>query len=38
MVRAGPGGFLYNEFKEKNVVAIGWDIGDLRNKSFIEIK
>ena len=38
MVRAGPGGFLYNDFKEKKVVAIGWDIGDLTYKSFSEIK
>lgn len=30
MVRAGEGAFLIDEFKTKNIVAIGWnDIGDL---------
>jgi restriction system protein len=30
MVRAGEGGYLFEEFKDKNVVAIGWnDVGDL---------
>jgi len=32
MVRAGEGAYLFDEFKEKNVVAIGWnDVGDLSN-------
>ena len=38
MVRAGNGGFLYRDFKEKNVVAIGWNMGDLSNKSLEDIK
>ena len=30
MVRAGEGGFLFDEFKSKSIVAIGWnEIGDL---------
>ena len=30
MVRAGEGGYLFEEFKDKNAVAIGWnDLGDL---------
>ena len=30
MVRAGEGGYPFEEFKDKNVVAIGWnDVGDL---------
>ena len=30
MVRAGRGGYLIEEFKRKNIVAIGWDeLGDL---------
>ncbi len=30
MVRAGQHAHLYNEFKEKGIVAIGWnDVGDL---------
>jgi len=30
MVRAGEGGYLFDEFKEKKVVAIGWNsLGDL---------
>ncbi|MFA5780374.1 MAG: restriction endonuclease [Elusimicrobiota bacterium] len=30
MVRAGEGGYLFDEFKNKNVVAIGWnEVGDL---------
>ena len=38
MIRAGPGGFLYDDFKENNVVAIGWNMGDLSNKSLEDIK
>ena len=37
MVRAGPGSFLINEFLENNVVAIGWNLGDLTDKSDEEI-
>jgi len=30
MVRSGGGGYLYDEFKSKNIVAIGWnDVGNL---------
>ena len=38
MVRAGKGSFLINEFLKNNIVAIGWDIGDLTDKSEEEIK
>jgi restriction system protein len=34
MVRAGEGGFLFDEFKTRNVIAIGWnDTGSLKNVS-----
>lgn len=30
MVRAGEGGYLFDEFKEKNIIAIGWNsIGNI---------
>ena len=32
MVRAGKGGLLIDKFKDENVVALGWDIGDLSNE------
>lgn len=38
MVRAGSDSFLIDEFKQKNLVAIGWNVGDLSNKSLDEIK
>ena len=38
MVRAGPGAFLKEDFKKYNIVAIGWNLGDLTNKSFEEIR
>ena len=38
MVRAGTDGFLYDDFREKNVIAIGWDLGDLSDKNMDEIK
>ncbi len=38
MVRAGPGAFLKEDFKKYNLVAIGWNLGDLTNKSFEEIR
>ena len=34
MVRAGENAYLFNEFRNKNVVVIGWnDVGDLSNVS-----
>ena len=37
MVRAGAGGYLFDEFKTKNVVAIGWNnLGDLSNGPSLE--
>ena len=30
MVRAGENSFLIEDFKNNNIVAIGWDLGDLR--------
>ena len=38
MVRAGENAFLIDDFKELNIVAIGWEIGDLSNKNPNEIK
>ena len=38
MVRAGTNSFLIDEFKQLNLVAIGWDLGDLTDKSPDEIK
>lgn len=38
MVRAGKNSFLIDEFKRLNLVAIGWDLGDLTDKSPDEIK
>jgi restriction system protein len=39
MVRAGHGGNYFGEFNEKNIVAIGWDIGDISSiKTVDEIK
>ena len=38
MVRAGKGAFLIDEFKERNIVALGWGLGDLTDKSADEIK
>ena len=37
MVRAGPGSFLINEFLQNNMVAIGWNLGDLSDKTDDEI-
>ena len=37
MVRAGPDSFLIKEFLDLNLVAIGWNLGDLTNKSSEEI-
>ena len=38
MVRAGENAYLIDVFKESNVVAIGWEVGDLSGKSPDEIK
>lgn len=38
MVRAGEEGFLINDFKEFNIVAIGWELDDLSSMSSDEIK
>ncbi|MDO5859104.1 AAA family ATPase [Methanobrevibacter sp.] len=37
MVRAGKDAFLIDDFKQFNLVAIGWDLGDLKDKSSDEI-
>ena len=37
MVRAGPGSFLIEDFKKYNLVAIGWNFGDLSDKSADDI-
>ena len=37
MVRAGEKGFLYDEIKKRNIVVIGWGIGDVKNLSKDEI-
>lgn len=33
MVRAGEGGYQFDVFKSENIVAIGWETGDLSNIS-----
>ena len=33
MIRAGKGAFLIDEFINRNIVALGWDLGDLSDKS-----
>ena len=38
MVRAGIDAILIDEFKSRNIVALGWGIGDLTNKSEDDIK
>ena len=38
MVRAGEEAFLINDFMDLNIVAIGWETGDLSDKSLDEIK
>ena len=38
MVRAGIESILLDEFKSRNIVAIGWGIGDLTDKSEEDIK
>lgn len=36
MVRAGEGGYQFDVFKSENIVAIGWETGDLSNISTLE--
>ncbi len=38
MIRAGKGAFLIDEFINRNIVALGWDLGDLSDKSEDDIK
>ena len=38
MVRAGKDAFLIDEFKKRNIVALGWGLGDLEDKSADDIK
>lgn len=38
MIRAGKGAFLIDEFINRNIVALGWDLGDLSDKSEENIK
>jgi len=38
MVRAGEEAFLIDDFKDSNIVVIGWETGDLSGKSHDEIK
>ena len=38
MVRSGYKSFLIDDFKKLNLVAIGWNVGDLSDKSSEEIK
>ncbi len=38
MVRAGENAFLIDDFKELNVISIGWEVGDLSGKTPDEIK
>ena len=33
MVRAGKDAFLIDTFKQKNIVCLGWCLGDLKDKS-----
>lgn len=38
MVRAGKNAFLIDDFKDLNIIAIGWELGDLSSKNRDEIK
>lgn len=38
MVRAGKDAFLIDAFKERNIVALGWGLGDLKDKNADDIK
>lgn len=38
MVRAGENAFLYDDFKNFNIIAVGWQVTDLSGKNPDEIK
>lgn len=38
MVRAGIEAILFDDFVNKNIVALGWGLGDLKDKSEDDIK
>ena len=38
MVRAGVNAFLIEEFESRNIVALGWGIGDLIDKDEDDIR
>ena len=38
MVRSGLRSFLIEDFKQLNLVAVGWNVGNLSEKSNDEIK
>ena len=38
MVRAGSNGMYYDIFKKFDIVAIGWNLGDLSDKTPDEIR
>ncbi len=38
MVRAGENAFLYDDFKNFNIIAVGWKVNDLSGKNPDEIK
>ena len=38
MVRAGKDAFLIDAFKQRNIVALGWGLGNLKDKSADDIK
>lgn len=38
MIRAGSDGFLINYFLQHNIVAVGWDVEDLSDKTKSEIR
>ena len=38
MVRAGKNAVIIDDFKQKNLVAIGWGLGDLTGKTKYDIK
>ena len=38
MVRAGENAFLFEDFNDLNIIAVGWEVGDLSGKSPDEIK
>ncbi len=39
MVRAGEGAYLFEQFRDNNLIAIGWETGDLASlKEYSDIK